>query len=63
MNEVYNELKKRDLIIDNKEFNNLIWLKQIYVNDKLMETSKQKFDKIDKIKIGLSEFDIKNYNH
>jgi len=56
MTTIYNELKKRDLIEDEKEFNNLIWLKQIKVNGKFLESSKTNIKKIEKIKIGLNEF-------
>jgi len=56
---VYNELKKRNLIDNEKEFNYLIWMKQIKVNDKFLISSKDTFKKIEKIKIGISEILIK----
>jgi hypothetical protein len=56
---VYNELKKRNLIDNEKEFNYLIWMKQIKVNDKFLISSNDTFKKIEKIKIGISEILIK----
>jgi len=60
MTTIYNELKRRDLIENEKEYNDLIWLKQISVNNKIIESSKIEIDikDIKKIKIGLNEFSV-----
>ena len=56
---VYTELKKRGLIRDRKEFNELIWLRQIKINDKVIDTQKGiKQKNIRNIKIGHLEFKL-----
>ena len=57
---IYNELKKRELIEDDKEFNEMIWLRQIHTNDTPLESSKFNYNKDDirTIKIGFTEFNV-----
>ena len=52
---VYNELKKRKLIDSEKEFSELIWLRQIKVNGKFLNSKEENIDKIKTITIGLKE--------
>lgn len=55
---VYEELKKRNLIKNEKEFQELIWLKQIKINDKILHRDKKKKRNIKTIKIGIKEIEI-----
>jgi predicted rRNA methylase YqxC with S4 and FtsJ domains len=49
---VYEELKKRNLVKNLKEFSELVWLRQIKVNDKILKNPKKEFKKVNNIKIG-----------
>jgi len=57
---VYKELKKRNLVYSKKEYSELIWLRQIKVNNEIIERPNRHFDKCDikKIKIGILEFSL-----
>jgi len=59
---IYNELKKRKLIEDEKEFNEMIWLRQIKVNGLFLKSASTLFnkDKIETIQIGLTEFSLED---
>jgi len=57
---IYDELKKRELIENEKEFNEMIWLKQVYVNGTHLESAKVLFNRkdVDTIQIGFTEFSL-----
>jgi len=57
---IYNELKKRELIDDEKEFNEMIWLRQIQVNGSWLESASVSFNRndIETIQIGFTEFSL-----
>lgn len=56
---IYKELKKRDLVYNKKELYELIWLRQIKVNDKIIKTENDiNNDNIKKISIGLKVLHI-----
>jgi len=57
---IYNELKKRKLIENEKEFNEMIWLRQVFVNGTRLNSSSETFDKneVDTIQIGFTEFSL-----
>jgi len=55
---IYKELKKRNLISNKKEFNEMIWLRQIKVDGKIIRSSKDEPKKIKSISIGHFSFDI-----
>jgi hypothetical protein len=56
---IYDELKKRELIDNEKELSELIWLRQIKVNGKYID-SKDNIDneKIQTITVGLKELHL-----
>jgi len=60
VNVVYSELKKRNLVFSEKEYSELIWLRQIKVNDKIIKRPNRDFKEIDikNIKIGILEFTL-----
>lgn len=56
MSMIYDELRKRDLVKDEKELNELIWLRQIKINDKIIGSVNDFPQSAKKIKIGIYEF-------
>lgn len=55
---IYNELMKRNLINDKKEFSEMIWLRQIRVNGEVMESPNKQYHDVKTIKIGILEFEL-----
>lgn len=57
---IYNELKKRELIENEKEFNEMIWLKQIHVNGSPLESAKVLYNRsdVETIQIGFTQFNL-----
>lgn len=57
---IYEELKKRNLVSGVKEYNELIWLRQIKVNNNIIKKPNRVFKEkeIKKIQIGIYEFQL-----
>lgn len=51
---LYDKLKERGLVIDYKDFSNLIWIRAIRINNKVVEDPKLEITEEDKdIKVGI----------
>lgn len=54
---IYEELKRRNMVDNIKEFNELIWNREIKINDKIINSSISfKKNDVKKIKVGILEF-------
>ena len=55
---IYEELKKRDLINNTKEYDEMVWLRQIKVNGNMLINPSYEPENIKTIQIGILEFEL-----
>jgi len=52
---LYDKLKSINVVETQKEFSDLIWIREIWVNDHLIDDPNCEFKENDKIKVGIRE--------
>jgi len=56
---IFKELKNRELVENEKEYSELVWLRMIKINDKVIEHPRHELnEKISKIQVGILEIEI-----